>query len=50
VAEKVIVWPGADGFAEDASVIVTVALATVTWVGGEVIGPLVAVFVAVAVI
>ena len=50
VAEKVIAWPGADGFAEDASVTVTVALATVTWVGGEIIGLFVAVFVAVAVI
>jgi hypothetical protein len=41
---------GADGFADDASVMTTVALATVTWVGGEVIGLFVEVFVAVAVI
>jgi hypothetical protein len=50
VAEKVIAWPGADGFAEEASVTTTVAFATVTCVGGDVIGLLVEVFVAVAVI
>jgi hypothetical protein len=41
---------GAAGFTEDASVTITVAFATVTWVGGEVIVPLVAVLMAVTVI
>jgi hypothetical protein len=50
VAEKVTDWPGADGFTEDASVTTTVAFVTVTWVGGEVIVPLVEVLVAVTVI
>ena len=41
VAEKFTGWPGADGFAEEASVTVTGAFATVTWVGGDVIVPFV---------
>jgi hypothetical protein len=49
-AEKVTAWPGADGFTDEASVTVAAAFATVTVVGGEVSVPLVAVFVAVAVI
>jgi hypothetical protein len=50
VAEKVTAWLGLDGFAEDASVIVMAAFATVTCVGGDVIVPLVAVLIAVTVI
>ncbi len=50
VAEKLTDWLGADGFAEDVSVMTTVAFATVTWVAGDVIGPFVEAFVAVAVI
>ena len=50
VAEKVTDWPGADGFTEDASVMTTVTFATVTWVGGDVIVPLVEVLIAVTVI
>lgn len=50
VAEKVTAWLGADGFEEEASVTTTVAFPTVTCVAGDVIGPLVEVIVAVAVI
>jgi hypothetical protein len=50
VAEKVTAWLGFDGFAEDASVMVTAAFATVTWVGGDVIVPFVAMLIAVTVI
>ena len=39
-----------DGFAEEASVTVTAAFATVTWVGGDVLVPLVDVLTAVTVI
>jgi hypothetical protein len=50
VAEKVTAWLGFDGFAEDASVMVAAAFATVTWVGGDVIGLFVKVSIAVTVI
>ena len=50
VAEKVMAWLGADGFTEEASVMVVLVFATVTWVGGDVIVPLVNVSIAVTVI
>jgi hypothetical protein len=49
-AEKVIAWPGADGFTDEANETVAASFPTVTCVGGEVSVPLVAVFVAVTVI
>jgi hypothetical protein len=50
VAEKVTAWLGFDGFTEDANVMMMVAFATVTGVGGDVITPLVKVSIAVTVI
>jgi hypothetical protein len=50
VTEKVIVWPGFAGFAEEVNVTVTVDFATVTWVGGDISVPFVAVLIAVTVI
>lgn len=50
VAAKVIAWPGFAGFTEDVRVTTTATFATVTWVGGDVIVPLVDVLMAVTVI
>jgi len=41
VAEKVMAWLGADGLTDEASVTTGAVFATVTWVGGDVIGPFV---------
>jgi hypothetical protein len=50
LAEKDTDWFGADGFTDDVKVTTTVTFATMTWVGGDVIVPLVEVLVAVTVI